>query len=79
MSFCQQVKSVPSIWAQENWGQLQASLIQPMDSPCPAGAAAVRANLSNKYLTDDSLPQLLGSAPEPSIILVEVPPWSISR
>eukprot|EP00667_Euglena_gracilis_P012132 EG_transcript_12438 len=28
-------------------------------------------NLSNKYLTDDSLPQLLGSAPEPSIILVE--------
>jgi len=28
-------------------------------------------NLSNKYLTDDSLPQLMGSAPEPSIILVE--------
>ena len=28
-------------------------------------------NLSNKYLTDDSLPQLLGSAPEPSIILIE--------
>lgn len=31
-------------------------------------------NLSNKYLTDDSLPQLLGSAPEPSIILIEVLP-----
>ena len=29
-------------------------------------------NLSNKYMTDDSLPQLLGSAPEPSILLIEV-------
>jgi chaperone BCS1 len=28
-------------------------------------------NLSNKFLTDDSLPLLLNSAPEPSIILIE--------
>jgi len=39
-----------------------------------ASGAICVLNLSNKYLTDDSLPQLMGSAPEPSIILVEVLP-----